>query len=69
MGRLPFARSGAGGAAAQGDRDRARDKLGERLDIRQFHQVVLDQGALPLDVLEKVVDDWIASVAPQRAPS
>jgi len=50
-------------------RDRAREKLGERFDIRQFHQVVLDQGALPLDVLAQVVDDWIASVAAQRAPT
>ena len=44
-------------------RDRARAKLGEGFDIRQFHQVIIDQGALPLEVLERVVDDWIAATA------
>jgi uncharacterized protein (DUF885 family) len=49
-------------------RERARSKLGERFDIRQFHMTVLDQGGLPLEVLERVVDDWIAQTAVQRAP-
>ncbi len=42
-------------------RARARAKLGERFDIRGFHAQVLDTGALPLPVLEKKIDDWIAS--------
>lgn len=42
-------------------RDRARTKLGDRFDIRAFHDEVLGAGALPLDVLEKRIDDWIAS--------
>ena len=42
-------------------RDRARAKLGARFDIRQFHNAVLDQGALPLATLERVIDDWIAA--------
>lgn len=42
-------------------RDRARAALGTRFDIRRFHNTVLDQGALPLDALERVVDDWIAA--------
>jgi uncharacterized protein (DUF885 family) len=42
-------------------RDRAKIKLGARFDIRRFHNVLLDQGALPLDVLESVVDGWIAT--------
>jgi uncharacterized protein (DUF885 family) len=49
-------------------RDRARTKLGERFDIRRFHQLVIDQGALPLEVLERVVDDWIAATAAAHTP-
>jgi uncharacterized protein (DUF885 family) len=41
-------------------RDKAKGKLGDKFDLRRFHNVVLDSGPLPLDVLDKVVDEWIA---------
>jgi len=42
-------------------RERARQQLGSALDIRAFHDAVLDKGPLPLDVLESSVDQWIAA--------
>jgi uncharacterized protein (DUF885 family) len=41
-------------------RDRARQQLGNRFDIRDFHATVLENGAVPLDILEELVDAWIA---------
>jgi uncharacterized protein (DUF885 family) len=40
-------------------REKAKKQLGDKFDIRQFHEVVLTNGAVPLDVLEKLVDRWI----------
>ena len=42
-------------------RDRARATLGDRFDIRFFHNAILDDGALPLTVLESRIDEWIAT--------
>jgi uncharacterized protein (DUF885 family) len=40
-------------------RDRARSALGDKFDIRRFHMAVIDQGAVPLWVLQELIDDWI----------
>ncbi|GAB2895635.1 DUF885 family protein [Microbulbifer echini] len=42
-------------------RGRAQAALGNAFDIRQFHNVMLTNGALPLAILERQVDDWIAA--------
>ena len=47
-------------------REHARRALGDRFDIRQFHDVVLGSGALPLAVLGSKVDAWIAETKPSR---
>ena len=50
-------------------RERARQKLGAKFDIRNFHDEVLDSGALPLDILEQRVDAWIAAGGPPQPRS
>ncbi len=40
-------------------RTRAEIELGDRFDIREFHDVVLGQGALPLDLLDRIVSQYI----------
>ena len=42
-------------------RKKAKDALGEKFDIREFHEVVISHGAIPLNVLEDFVDEYIAS--------
>ena len=42
-------------------RDHARQSLGAKFDIRDFHDAVLRNGAMPLDVLERVINDYIAA--------
>ena len=42
-------------------RARAEQKLGERFDVRAFHDAVLDNGPLPLWMLERKIDRWIGA--------
>jgi uncharacterized protein (DUF885 family) len=41
-------------------RERAKKELGDKFDIRKFHDAVLGQGPLPLDVLDQQITAWIA---------
>jgi uncharacterized protein (DUF885 family) len=41
----------------------AQDALGDKFDVREFHNQVLNTGALPMTVLETKIRDWIASQA------
>jgi uncharacterized protein (DUF885 family) len=40
-------------------RHKAESSLGAKFDVRRFHDAVLGQGAVPLDVLEAQIDEWI----------
>ena len=47
-------------------RERARQLLGDRFDLRAFHDALLGDGPLPLDVLEVNMDRWIAAQKGER---
>ena len=40
-------------------REKAKNSLGDQFDLREFHNVVLKNGAVPLDILEEIVDSYI----------
>jgi len=47
-------------------RREAQSTLGERFDLREFHAAVLSSGAVPLDIMEQNVRDWIARKANEQ---
>jgi uncharacterized protein (DUF885 family) len=50
-------------------RQYAKEQLGSKFDIRAFHDEILGGGALPLDVLDKRVHEWVDTQKPPSAPS
>ncbi|MFA6986053.1 MAG: DUF885 family protein [Arenimonas sp.] len=42
-------------------RNRAEQALGDKFDVREFHDQILKDGSLPLSVLDAKIDRWIAS--------
>jgi uncharacterized protein (DUF885 family) len=47
-------------------RDFCTRELGEKFDIRSFHDELLDSGALPLDIVEARIKDWVKQKAETR---
>ncbi len=47
-------------------RQKAMDQLGDKFAIKEFHNLILGQGSLPLEILERVVEDWIADQLNQQ---
>ncbi len=42
-------------------REKAKKELGAKFDLRQFHDVVLTNGPVPLETLEELVAKWVKS--------
>ena len=47
-------------------RDRAKNTMGDKFNLKQFHSIVLDQGIVPLFVLENLIEDWIEAETSKR---
>ena len=50
-----------GGLKIRAIRAKAEKALGDKFDVRAFHDTLVGNGSLPIAVLEEVVDDWVAS--------
>ena len=48
-------------------RAKAEKELGDKFDLRRFHDAVLGQGSVPLDTLEAQINAWIVSEKAERA--
>ena len=61
-------RRGSGRKKIKELRARAEKALGAKFDLREFHDVVLRNGSIPLTILEREVDRWIAgaNAPPQK---
>jgi uncharacterized protein (DUF885 family) len=46
-------------------KEKAQGALGDKFDIRRFHDAVLENGPLPLGILERQIERWIAAATPQ----
>lgn len=44
-------------------REKAQARLGDKFDVREFHDELLKHGSLPLDILEKIVNEWLSKKA------
>ena len=40
-------------------REKAKEKMGQNFNIKSFHSIILDQGIVPLFILEEIVKEWI----------
>ena len=40
-------------------RSKAEKKLGDDFDVREFHEAILENGAVPLPMLEEIIKGWI----------
>jgi uncharacterized protein (DUF885 family) len=40
-------------------RREAEATLGDRFDLKEFHRVILENGAIPFEILERIVDEWL----------
>ena len=50
-------------------RKRAEERLGPRFDLKDFHEAILKNGALPLDLLDREVSAWIEAAAAAKPSS
>ena len=48
-------------------RERAETVLGENFDVRSFHDKILENGALPLSILESVIDAWLRGLRERKS--